>query len=202
VGHFLYPRHFPLLICLSVLLAVMPRPHAASDLNAYFALYGALHASALALTLRARQPIWQKCLFVAIAAGLSVVTLRIGIVGKHLSETLPGNAGLYTALGFSAVTGALIYGILIRRFWVSAMTPGSLAVICLSCLLATFAAPFTGSHFHVLGPWWLVVVWWHAFSGALWYCDQRHERATQGMTRGVDDGNRAPRPTSPQGPEP
>ena len=178
-------------------MALMPRPHASSDLNASFALYGALHASALVLTLRARQPIWHKCLFVAIAAGLSVISLRVGLVGRHLSETLPGNAGLYTALGFSAVTGALTYGILVRLFWISAMTPGSLAAISFSCLLATFLALFTGSHFHVLGPWWLAVLWWHAFSGALCYCDQRDKRATQGMTRGVDDGNRAPRPTSP-----
>jgi len=160
-------------------------------------LYGALHASALALTLRARRPIWQKYLFVAIAAGLSVITLRVGMVGRHLSETLPGNAGLYMALGFSAVAGALIYGISVRLFWISAMTLGSLAVISLSCLLAAFAALLTGNYFHVLGPWWLAILWWHAFSGGLWYCDQRHNRATQGMTRGVDDGDRAPRSTSP-----
>ena len=197
MGHFLYPRHFLLLICVSVLSAVMPRPHTPSDLNSTFALYGALHASALALTLRARQPIWRKCLFVAVAAGLSVITLRIGMIGRYLSEALPGNAGLYAALGLSAVTGALIYGILIRLFWISAMTLGSFALISLSCLLATFVALLTGSQFHVLGPWWLAVLWWHAFSGALWYCDQRHERATQAPTPGVDDGNRAPRPTSP-----
>ncbi len=171
MDHFLYPRHFLLLICLSVLLVVMPRAHASSDLNASFAMYGALHASALALTLRARQPIWRKCLFVAIAAGLSVLTLRIGMAGSHLSETLPGNVGLYAALGFSAVTGALIYGILVRLFWISAMTLRSLAIISLSCLLAAFVALFTGSHFHVLGPWWLAVLWWHAFSGALWFRD-------------------------------
>jgi hypothetical protein len=173
VGHFLYPRHFLLLICLSVLLAVMPRPHTPSDLNSFFALYGALHAAALSLTLRARQPIWQKCLFVAIAAGLSVISLRVGIVGGHLSQTLPGNSGLYAALGFSAVIGALIYAILVRLFWIPAITPSSLALISLSCLLATLAALFTGSYLHVLGPWWLAVLWWHAFSGALWYCDQR-----------------------------
>ncbi len=139
MGHFLYPRHFLLLLCLSVLLAVMPRPHTPRDLNSFFALYGALHASALSLTLRARQPIWQKCLFVAIAAGLSVISVRVGIVGGHLSETLPGNYRLYAAL----------------------------------CLLATLVALFTGSYLHVLGPWWLAVLWWHAFSGALWYCDLR-----------------------------
>jgi hypothetical protein len=197
VGYFLYPRHFMLLTGLSILLAVMPRPHIPSDLNTSFALYGALHASALALTLRARQPIWQKCLFVTIAAGLSVMTVRVGIVGRHLSEALPGNAGLYAALGFSAVTGALIYGVLVRLFWVSAITPSSLAAISLSCLLATLLALFTGNYFHVLGPWWLAVLWWYAFSGALWYGDQRHKPATQGLTRGVDDGRRARRPTSP-----
>jgi len=178
VDHFRYPRHFLLLICLSVLVAAAPRPNASSGLNASFALYGALHASALALTLRARRPIWQKCLFVAIAAGLCVITLRVGVVGRHLSETLPGNAGLYAALGFSAVAGALIYGILVRLFWISAMSSASLAIISLSCLLAAFAALFTGTHFRVLGPWWLAVLWWHAFSGALWYCDRRHKRAT------------------------
>ena len=197
MGHLLYPRHFLVLTSLGVLLTVMPRPHIPSDLNTSFALYGALHASALALTLRARQPIWQKCLFVVIAAGLSVMTLRAGIIGRHLAETLPGNAGLYTALGFSAAAGALIYGILVRVFWISTITAGSLAVISLSCLSAAFVALITGNHFHVLGTWWLAVLWWHAFSGALWYCDQRRERATQEMTRGVDDGNRAPRPTSP-----
>ena len=194
MDHFLYPRHFLLLICLSVLVAVAPRPHASSGLNASFALYGALHASALALTLRARRPIRQKCLFVAIAAGLSVIALRVAMVGRHLFETLPGNAGLYAALGFSAVTGALIYGILVRLFWISAMPSTSLAIISLSCLLATFAALFTGTYFHVLGPWWLAVLWWHAYSGALWYCDQRYKRAMQGG--GAKHGIRAPRPTS------
>ena len=193
MDHFFYPRHFLLLICLSLLVAVAPRPHASSGLNASFALYGALHASALALTLRAHRPMWQKCLFVVVAAGLCVMTLRVGMAGRHLSETLPGNAGLHAALGFSAVTGALIYGISVRLFWISAMPSTSLAVISLSCLLATLAALFTGTYFHVLGPWWLAVLWWHAFSGALWYCDRRHQRAMQGP--GVMHGIRAPRPT-------
>jgi hypothetical protein len=176
VGHFLYPRHFLLLSCLSVLLAVIPRPHLSSDLNVSFALYGALHASALMLTLRARQPLWRKCLFVAVAAGLSVMALRVGILCRHLSATLTGNTGLYPALGFSAVTGALIYGILIRLFGISAITLGSLAAIALGCMVAAFVALFTGSQFH-FGPWWLAVLWWLAFSGGLWYFDRRHSRS-------------------------
>ena len=171
MGHFLYPRHFLLLIWISVLVAVMSWTHLSSDLNASFALYGALHASALVLTLRARQSLWRKCLFVAIAAGLCLITLRVGLFGRRLSATLPGNPGLYAALGFSAVTGALIYAISIRLLAISALTLRSLAVISVGCMLATFVALLTGSHFHYLGPWWLAVLWWHAFSGGLWYVD-------------------------------
>jgi hypothetical protein len=180
VGDFLYSRHFLLLICLSALLAVTPRPHLPSDLDASFALYGALHASALMLTLRARRPIWRKCLFVIVAAGLSVTALRAGILGRHLSVMFTGNAGLYAALGFSALAGAVTYGILIRLFGISLITLGSLAAISLGCVLAAFVALFTGSHFHFLGPWWLATLWWLAFSGGLWYFDQRRSRSTSG----------------------
>jgi hypothetical protein len=149
----------------------MSRTHLSSDLNASFALYGALHASVLVLTLRARPPIWRKSLFVVIAAGLCLITFRMGLFARHLSATLPGNLGLYTPLGFAAATGALIYGISIRLLGIPALTLGSLAAISLGCMLATFVALFTGSHFHFLAPWWLAVLWWHAFSGGLWYVD-------------------------------
>ena len=43
---------------------------------------------------------------VAVAAGLCVMTLRIGMLGTHLFGALPGNIGLYAVLGFSAATGA------------------------------------------------------------------------------------------------
>jgi hypothetical protein len=165
-------------MCLSVLVAVMSRTHLSSDLNTSFALYGALHASALVLTLRARQPIWRRCLFVAIASGLCLITLLAGvgifIFGRHLFGALSGHVGIYTALGCSAVTGALIYGISIRLLGISAMPLGSLAAISLGCMLATFVALFTGSYFHFLGPWWLAALWWHAFSGGLWYFDAFH----------------------------
>ena len=172
-GHLHYPRHFLLLIGLSILLAVLARTHPSSDLNASFALFGALHASALVFTLRVRPSIWLSCLFVAIAAGLCVMTLRIGMLGTHLFGALPGHIGLYAVLGFSAATGALAYGMLIRRLpGLCAMPLSSLAAISLGCMLAAWVALLTGSYFHLPGPSWLAILWWHAFSGGLWYFDR------------------------------
>ena len=179
MGHFIYPRHFLLLACFSVLLAVMTRLPLSNDLAVSFALCGALHASALALTLRAPQPIGRSCLFVVIAAGLCVITLRVGMVGRHLFGTLPGNLGPYTALGVATITGALTYGILIRLCGIFPMTLASLSAISVGCMSATFLALLTAGPLHFPGPWWLAVLWWHAFSGSLWYFDQRHSRAAQ-----------------------
>lgn len=180
MGHFLYPRHFLLLGCFSILLAVVTRLTLANDLSVSFALYGALHASALVITLRAPQPIGRSCLFVVVGAGLCVITLRVGMAGRHVFGTLPGNLGPYTALGFAAVTGALTYGTLIRLAGIFSMNLVSLSAISLGCMSATYLALFTAGPLHVPGPWWLTVLWWHAFSGGLWYVDQRYTRAAPG----------------------
>jgi hypothetical protein len=173
LDHFRYPRHFLLLTCFSIFLSVMSRLHVLSDLSVSFALYGALHASALVLSVRAGYPIGQKFLFVAIAAGLSALTLHVGIVGIHLTGTLPGNAGLYTVIGFSALTGAVSYGVLIRIFRTFELNAVSIAVIAVGCTLATYIAAYTLAHSHFLGRWWLALLWWYAFSAGLWYYDRR-----------------------------
>jgi len=184
VGHFLYRRHFLLLGIFSILLAVMTRLPLSHDLAVTFALYGALHASALILALTAPQPIGRSCLFVVIAAGLCVVTLRVGMIGRHVFGALPGNLGPYTALGLATLTGALTYGILIRVFGIFPMTLASLSAISLACIPATFLALFTAVPLHFPGSWWLAVLWWHAYSGGLWYFDQRPsgERTCSGRT--------------------
>jgi hypothetical protein len=173
LNHFLYPRHFLLLTGFSILVGVMSRLHFLSDLSVSFALYGALHASALVLALRARHPIGQKCLFIAMAAGLSVLALRVGILGMHLTGTLPGNVGLYSALGFSALMGAVSYGVLIRIFRIYELNAVSIAGIAVGCTLATYLAAYTLAHSQFLGRWWLAVLWWYAFSSGLWYCERR-----------------------------
>jgi hypothetical protein len=173
MDHFLYPRHFLLLTCFSVLLVVLSRLHFLTDLSVSFALYGALHASALVLALRARHPMGQRCLFIAIAAGLSVLTLNVGVFGMHLTGTLPGNVGLYTVIGFTALMGAVSYGVLIRIFRMYGLNSGSIGVIAVGCALATYVAAYMLAHSHLLGRWWLAVLWWYAFSGGLWYRDRR-----------------------------
>ncbi len=171
-GHYFYPRHFALLACFSFLPAALARLHVATDLTVSFALYGALHAAALVFTLRARQLFWRQGLFIAMAAALSAATLHAGIFAGQLFGTALGIAAPYAVLGFSAVLGALAYGALIRLSGMYEATKGSLAVICIGCLLATLAAFLTLARFHFLGPWWLAVWWWYAFSAGLCYGDR------------------------------
>ena len=139
---------------------------------ASFAVYGALHATALALALRIRPPIWRRGLFIVLAAGLSAMTLRVGVFAGGLSATL-GSGAPYAVFGFSATAGAVAYGILIRRIGIFELTSRELALISLGCALAADLAYFSLARWPALGRGWLVILWWFAFSGGLWYCDRR-----------------------------
>lgn len=178
MAQLLYPRHFLLLSAFSVLLAVISRLHLLISPDASFAVYGALHALALVLSLRRRSG-WRsglrQCLFIALAAGLCVMALHAGMLVMRLLGGLPGNIGLYAGLGVGAWTGAVAYGISIRLWQIHRFNRISLAMIGSGCAAATYAAFLTLAHFHFLGRWWLPVLWWFAFSGGLWYCD-RHSR--------------------------
>jgi hypothetical protein len=172
VHHFLYPRHFLLLTAFAVMLGTMSRLHLSSDLSVSFAMYGALHASALVLSLRAHHPFWRRCWFIVIAAALSVMTLRIGIFATQLSEALAGNVGRHTVLGLSAATGAVTYGIAIQAVGFYKLTAGLLAIIAIGCVSAALLGLFTLGYVQFLGQSWLAILWWYAFSGGLWYSDQ------------------------------
>ena len=116
-----YPRHFLLLACFSS-AGVMSRLHLFGNLSVAFAVYGALHAVALVARLCGRPgPLWRKCLFIAVCRG----SLRHDPSCRNRcsgsSGGLPGNVGLYAALGFSALIGAVAYGILIRLFGIYAV---------------------------------------------------------------------------------
>jgi hypothetical protein len=172
MDHLLYARHFLLLAGFSALSGLMTRLRLSLDLFASFALYGALHASALVLALRARQPLWRCGLFIALAAALSMMTLRVGLFAGQLFGTL-GNVALYAVFGISAMAGALTYGMLIRRVGIFELTFRELALLSCACALAADAAYVTLMHSPSLGRSWLAILWWFAFSGGLWYCDLR-----------------------------
>jgi hypothetical protein len=161
-----------LLACFSTLIGVVTVLRPSQGLFASFAVYGALHATALALALRARLPWWRRGLFIVLAAGLSAMTLRVGLFAGGLSATL-GNGALYAVFGLSAMAGAVMYGILIRRVGIFELTLRELALISCGCALAADLAYVALAHLPALGRWWLAVLWWFAFSGGLWYCEQR-----------------------------
>jgi hypothetical protein len=176
-----YPRHFSLLTAFAALTCVSSRVSFPGSLSIAFALYGALHATALIFSLRVPPPVRRTRLFIATAAVLSAMMFHLGLLGIHLWTQMPEGVGAYVVLGFASVTGALTYGISIRMFGLYRLKLVMLATISLGCVSASFLALLILSVFPFLGPWWLAVLWWYAFSGGLWYCDRR-KRASK-LTR-------------------
>ena len=189
-----YGRHFLLLTAFSVLLGLFNRLQPPGGLWVMWASYGALHAAALAGSLRSPRPLWKVCLFVAVASALTVAAVRAGIFGRQFLTALPRCVGLYAALGISSALGAAAYGISIRRFGFYPMTAASIAVTSMGCMLASCAALSVVARWHLVGPWCLAVSWWYAYSAGLWCWDRCHPggRAPRG-TRGLPRSTHPPR---------
>ena len=168
-----FSRHFSLLSAFEALTCILSRWAFPATLSVAFALYGALHATALLLSCSTPPSVARSGLFAAAAATLSALTFHLGILGTHLSASLPGGVGPYLVLGFASVTGAIAYGVCICLFKLYRLTAAMLAMISLGCLSASCPALWALTQFPFLGPWWLAVVWWYAFSGGLWYCHRR-----------------------------
>jgi hypothetical protein len=112
------------------------------------------------------------------AAALSAITLHVGIFAAQSLGTLRAGVALYAVLGFSAAAGAAAYGILIRLSGMyTRLTGRALVTASIGCLLAAPAALVSMTHLPLLGRWWLALLWWYAFSAALWYCDRRNRGA-------------------------
>ncbi len=173
MGHLFYSRHFLLLGCFAGLLAAGDWLLPLNRLFVSFALYGALHACSLVFALRAAHSFRRRALFIGIAALLSALTLGIGLTVRRMIGNLPDGWGLYVPLGLSSAAGALMYGVLIRTFWIPRLVPAQLAAISLGCLLATLAAYFMLGHSPLPGRLWLATWWWCALSAGLWCCDRR-----------------------------
>jgi hypothetical protein len=172
MGHFNYARHFAMLGVAVLLIFLLAHWDLLNDsLIISFAINGALHATALAATLRAPQSILRKLAFVALAAALSIFTMYVGITGLVLFAVLPGNERLYAVLGLCAVCGAITYASLTRLFWLGKFPSRLILAMALFCLLAVWLAFLVRSYLSFLGAWWLTAAWWFALSGSLWFFD-------------------------------
>lgn len=180
--HLFYGRHFVLLLCaLAVLAAVdpWPRPH---ETIVAFGAYGALHSCLLALTLRARQALLRKGLFVALAALLSSLSALLALYGRRYVDGFPGMSGLRWLVTLSAGLGATSYVILIRYFWSRDLPLRSIVFIPLGCMLATLGLLRFGSLSISSGGLALAAGWWLAFSAGLW-CNDGGWRSFKGRPR-------------------
>jgi len=172
MGHFYYARHFGVLGAATLVLFSLSHWDLISDsLIVSFAINGALHASALVLALRSPQSLRRKSCFVALAAGLSVFTMYVGIMGLVLFAAVPGNERLYAVLGLCSLSGAITYGSLIRLFWIRNFSSRLILAMAFLCVLATSLGFFAKTYADFLGGWWLAAAWWFTFSAALKFFD-------------------------------
>jgi hypothetical protein len=170
-----YSRHFSLLTAFAALTCVSSRLSFPASLSVAFALYGALHATALLLGFRVPPPLGRSVPFIVTAAVLSALMFHLGVLGTHLSARMPAGIGAYVVLGFASAAGSLTYGISIRLFSLYTLSATALSMIALGCVSASCVALFTLTLYPFLGPWWMAVLWWYAFSGGLWFCARRQE---------------------------
>ena len=102
-----------------------------------FGVYGALHSSLVAATLRTPQPLPRKLLFVVLTAVLSMLSAMLALYGSRYVGGFPGMSGLRLLVTLAAGLGAASYAVLVRRFWVRELTLQSVVSITLGCMLAT-----------------------------------------------------------------
>ena len=167
-----FRRHFTLLGCALAVIVILAQLNlfGTSSLLPNAAIYGALHAIALTGALELAVPLARKCIFILLAAALDVAALYVGILSLSLLSSVPIGIGAraYAAFGICSMTGAIGYGLLIRRLWLPDLTSRPLLQIALGCLVADTLALLLeqASGWTVL--WVLAAVWWCAFSGGLW----------------------------------
>jgi hypothetical protein len=166
-----YRRHFVLLACAIVVIAIMAKLEifGAASLLPNAAIYGALHAAALCGALTAAAPLARKSLFMLAAAALDVAALYAGLFGLALlsAAPLPLRARAFLALGVCSMVGAILYGLLIRFFWVPELSPRPIMQISIGCLIATMLTMLVENLTGLSSLWALAAVWWCAFSGGL-----------------------------------
>jgi len=175
MGILFYARHFCLLVCLAAVLAATRGWSPAIGVVATFGIYGALHASALAVTLRARPPAGRWMRFVVIAASLSMLSVALGLCASRLIGGSVGMTQTALLLSLSSGIGAAAYASLIRRLFGAHLTLSAIVTVVLGCIVATLAVLVSGIYLKG-GGLWVAISWWFALSLGLWVHDGRSER--------------------------
>jgi hypothetical protein len=170
MGSFYYARHFGLLACVAAVLAATRPWSPATGVVATFGIYGAVHASTLAVTLRARPPAGRRARFVAIAASLSMLSAALGLCASHFIGGSMGRAQPALLLAVSSGIGAATYASLIRRFFGAHLTLSAIVTVVLGCVVATLAVLLSGIYLKG-GGLWVAISWWFALSLGLWCYD-------------------------------
>ncbi len=172
LARFNYRRHFLLLACAIVMIAIMAQVDVfgTASLLPNAAIYGALHAAALSAALNSAAPLARKSLFMLAAAGLDVAALYAGILGLALLSAVPLRLGVRAciALGLCSMVGAILYGLLIRVFWLPELSPRPIMQISIGCLVATILTLLIENLTGLSSLWAVAAAWWLAFSAGLW----------------------------------
>jgi hypothetical protein len=196
MGILYYARHFGLLVCLAAVLAATHRWNPAIGVVATLGIYGALHASALVVTLRARPRAGRRLRFIAIASSLSMLSAALGVCASHFVGGSMGMARTASLLSLSSGIGAATYAGLIRRFFAAHLTPAAIVTIVLGCIVATLSVLASGIYLKG-GTLWVAVSWWFAMSLGLWVHDGRSAEhpslpasSNDGTIRPVDETER------------
>jgi hypothetical protein len=165
----LFGRHFLVLLGLAaVLAAIVTRRPWGTQLC--FALYGALHALAVAVSLRPPRPLPSTLRFIVIASILSVSSVVLGLLGSRFLGLLPALVGPPLLLTLCAAFGAASYCALIKSFWLIDLSLRAIGIIALGCVAATWISLRSDVLPKSADGLWLALPWWFAFSAGL-YCN-------------------------------
>lgn len=171
-----YEPHFALLACIAAVLGVTSRWQPPLGAVASCGIYGALHASVVAVTLRAPAATGRKLSLVAGGALLSMLSVTLSLYASRIDVTLPGMVKPALLLTLTSGFGSASYLVLLRYLVGANLGPASSASISLGCVLATLGVLASGAYRHG-GVLSFAIVWWFVFSFGLWTRDRKSRRA-------------------------
>ena len=172
-----YSLHFRLLIMAGVLFWLAKE----FDLASY-GLMGALHATALVLSLRSREPRRRVILaftFIILAATWSAATFIVALWSSKLWNLLPnllgGDLHFILILVTGSAAGSAGYWLLVRMFWLKSLGGQDCLRTMALCVAATLVSLVlalrdqSGKDYY--GTVLFTVAWWFAFSLSLYWSE-------------------------------